>query len=155
VETLNVPYLTSGKGSTPAQGGCIMQVVDWVARNGWTDNPPCVHPLLRGVAIAVNDSVMDEQRQRLLDMIPRLINTHLPGGGQDAALVRALDQRWSAEMGELVMDFPHSTLQNWPERSERLLMAFEGLLDLYDEIVGRPKSTGQVDLSALCALQNV
>jgi len=149
---LNVPHLIQGAGRTPKDGGCIMQVVDWVARNGWTDSPPCVHPTLRALAIAVNDSVMDEQRQRLLDMIPRLINTNLPLV-EGASVLHALNDRWADEMQQLVSDFPNANSANWPVRSERLLMAFEGILDLYDELTGRPKPTGQVDLSALCALQ--
>jgi hypothetical protein len=37
-----VPWLRSGKGETPADGGCINQVIDWIDRGEWTDTPPCV-----------------------------------------------------------------------------------------------------------------
>jgi hypothetical protein len=52
-----------------------MQVVDWIDRHEWTDDPPCVHPVLQRLAIGANDSLNDEERQKLLDMAPRLMNT--------------------------------------------------------------------------------
>ena len=71
-----VPWLRSGTGRTPADGGCIMQVIDWINREEWTDNPPCVHPVIRHIAIAVNDSADDEGRQKLLDLAPRMMGTN-------------------------------------------------------------------------------
>jgi len=72
---LNVPFLRSGKGDWPADGGCIMQVIDWIHRGGWADTPDCVHPVIRGLAIGINDSVPDQERQRLLDLAPRMMGT--------------------------------------------------------------------------------
>src|SRR6516165_6729745 len=71
-----VPHLRSGVGKTPSEGGCIMQVIDWISSNSWTDNPECVHPVLRSLAIRVNDSLGDDERQKLLDLAPRLMNTN-------------------------------------------------------------------------------
>ena len=71
----NVPWLRSGTGATPADGGCIMQVVDWIHRGQWTDSPPCVHPVIQRLAIVANDSLDDEGRQKLLDLAPRMMNT--------------------------------------------------------------------------------
>jgi hypothetical protein len=70
-----VPWLRSGVGTTPADGGCIMQVIDWINREEWTDRPPCVHPVIRALAININDSADDQQRQKLLDLAPRMMNT--------------------------------------------------------------------------------
>lgn len=70
-----VPWLRSGKGSSPAEGGCILQVIDWIHRGEWTDQPPCVHPALRVLAIQANDRMDAEGRQRLLDLAPRLMGT--------------------------------------------------------------------------------
>ena len=72
---LSVPWLRSGTGSTPSDGGCIMQVIDWIDRNKWTDRPPCVHPVLAKLAIRANDSLDDKGRQKLLDLAPRLMGT--------------------------------------------------------------------------------
>ena len=71
----DVPWLRSGTGSTPVDGGCIMQVIDWIDRNKWSDSPPCVHPVLRALAIRANDTLGDGERQRLLDLAPRLMGT--------------------------------------------------------------------------------
>lgn len=71
----SVPWLRSGTGKTPADGGCIMQVIDWIDRHEWSDKPPCVHPVLRELAIGANDRLDNGQRQKLLDLAPRLINT--------------------------------------------------------------------------------
>ena len=71
----SVPYLRSGTGATPKDGGCVLQIVDWITRHQWTDEPPCVHPVLRKLAIRANDALDDPRRQALLDLIPRLMHT--------------------------------------------------------------------------------
>lgn len=72
---LVVPWFRRGAGETPADGGCILQVIDWISSGGWTDEPECVHPVLRAASIRVNDSLDDAGRQRLLDLVPRLMGT--------------------------------------------------------------------------------
>lgn len=75
MEALQVPYLRSGKGDTPADGGCLLQVIDWVDRMEWSDNPRCVNQMFHGITIAVNDGLADDKRQGLLDLAPRLMGT--------------------------------------------------------------------------------
>lgn len=75
MELLQVPYLRSGTGSTPSEGGCILQVIDWIDRMRWTDEPPCVHPIFQTIAISVNDRLDNTARQQLLDLAPRLMGT--------------------------------------------------------------------------------
>lgn len=70
-----VPWLRQGTGHKPSDGGCIMQVVDWIHSGGWTDNPECVHPVFRNMSIVANDYLTDRNRQRLLDLVPRLMGT--------------------------------------------------------------------------------
>ena len=70
-----VPFIRSGVGASPADGGCILQVVSWIHNEGWTDDPPCVHPVIRRLAIAANDKLPDGERQKLLDLIPRMMGT--------------------------------------------------------------------------------
>jgi len=70
-----VPWLRNGSGATPGDGGCVMQVIDWLSSKGWTDRPKCVHPYLRHLAIMANDALVDGERQKLVDLIPRLMNT--------------------------------------------------------------------------------
>ncbi len=83
-----VPWLRSGTGATPADGGCVMQIVDWISTGGWTDNPSCVHPVICHFAIAVNDRLDDGGRQRLLDLVPRMMDTAV--APDDEALTRRL-----------------------------------------------------------------
>lgn len=70
-----VPFIRSGVGASPADGGCILQVVSWIHNEGWTDDPPCVHPVIRRLAIVANDNLPDGERQKLLDLIPRMMGT--------------------------------------------------------------------------------
>jgi len=79
-------------GSTASQGpthGCVME---WVARfNGLpevdvSDEPDCTSRVLRAFAVAFNDGVDDETRQRLIPFIPRLVGT---AGDREADAVRA------------------------------------------------------------------
>jgi pyruvate/2-oxoglutarate dehydrogenase complex dihydrolipoamide acyltransferase (E2) component len=81
----DVPWLRSGTGATPAEGGCILQVIDWIDREGWSDQPRCVHPVLARLAVAANDGLGDHDRQRLLDLVPRLMGT---ASGDRVLLVR-------------------------------------------------------------------
>lgn len=70
-----VPFLRVGKGSDPEEGGCILQVIDWIDRGKWTDTPRCVLPQFREMAINCNDGLDDNERQGLLDLAPRLRGT--------------------------------------------------------------------------------
>ncbi len=74
-KNIGLPKLRSGTGKTPGDGGCIMQVADYLWSGGWTDNPECVHPVLRSMAIRVNDGLDDEGRQELWPLINRLMGT--------------------------------------------------------------------------------
>lgn len=76
METVNpVPWLRAGEGATPAEGGCIMQVIDWIHRGGWSDHPECVNPTIRELAICANDALNDHDRQELLNLAPRIMGT--------------------------------------------------------------------------------
>lgn len=70
-----MPQLRVGVGSSPTQGGCVIQVASYLWNGEWRDDTPCVHPVLRRAAIIVNDSVADETRQKLYPLIPRLMGT--------------------------------------------------------------------------------
>ena len=98
--------------SGPGHGDdlCVMQ---WVARFAHedessrpTDHPECTSQVLAAFAIAFNDGVDDETRQRLIPFIPRLVGT--AGDPEaDAArvwlatdwLVRTFTPRWLRKAG--------------------------------------------------------
>jgi hypothetical protein len=74
---VEMPALIHGAGVTPDQGACIMQAVAWLDSGGkeWNDAPDCVHPVLRKVAIWVNDTIGDVPRRQLWPLVPRLMGT--------------------------------------------------------------------------------
>ena len=50
-----------------------MEYASFLAGERWSDHPACTHPLLAGVARAVNDHMSDEERSGLVEMIPSVI----------------------------------------------------------------------------------
>ena len=165
---LNVPFLRQGKGYTPAEGGCIMQVIDWIHRESWTDVPPCVHPVLRGFAIEVNDAASDTQRQQLLDLAPRLMGTSGLSKEQDATLLAFISRTFFQEENDegglddfygredvwdgredvwedLGVDLSYRTGPTHDDRFRGLVT----LLDEFDRLLGR-NSVEPIDFSPAC-----
>lgn len=136
----DVPFLRNGMGRTPADGGCIMQVIDWITNNGsWTDRPKCVLPALRDISVAVNDGAYPEQRQQLLPLATRLMHTNPSDPRERVRLDMAIRAKW-AELRGLSRLY---TVESLVE-----------LLDFYDEITGRPTPTETLDFSGVCAAMN-
>lgn len=78
------PQLVLGAGDHPSEGGCLMQVTSWLWNGDWHDHPECVDKRLISFGIAVNDTVRDEDRNRLLRAVPTVMNTRwLPEGLSD------------------------------------------------------------------------
>jgi hypothetical protein len=50
-----------------------MEYASFLAGERWTDHPTCTHPLLAGVARAVNDQISDTARPKLVALIPSVI----------------------------------------------------------------------------------
>lgn len=74
-----LPALRRGAGNSPADGGCLVQVASRLADGrSWTDRADCVHPLLREVAILVNDRMPDADRDRLYPLAAELVGTAEP-----------------------------------------------------------------------------
>ena len=71
-----VPLLVRGVTSTPKDGGCLVQIANWLADpHTWTDEPVWVEPILAECATRVNDAVDDQSRHRLALLAPRLAGT--------------------------------------------------------------------------------
>jgi len=71
-----LPLLRKGTGNTPADGGCLVQLASYLNDgHSWTDATPCVHPVLRSLAIRVNDETSDENRHLLAQLAARLVGT--------------------------------------------------------------------------------
>jgi len=63
-------------------GHCAMEVVSWLAGEGFTDAPACASPVLRRYTIALNDRWDNEKRQLLTPYLPRMVGTG--NDGKDA-----------------------------------------------------------------------
>lgn len=64
--------LSRGSHYSPESGMCVMECVAYIAGEAHTDVPECADHNLGHLAIMLNDSARDEQRQRLLPLVLRL-----------------------------------------------------------------------------------
>lgn len=69
-------YLGDGKA-------CLLEAVAMFAGELKTDAPRCVSVVLRKFGIEINDAMPNDQRQRLIPFIPRMVGT--ADDGKDAA----------------------------------------------------------------------
>ncbi len=65
--------LDSGQHSKPTQGMCVMEMASLLAKEKFTDHPTCVNEVITRAAQRVNDSVSEEDRQRLKKLLPRIM----------------------------------------------------------------------------------
>ena len=70
-----IPVLSHGSHDNPKQGACVMEMVAFLAGEPHTDQPSCVLPVIRNLAINVNDFVSDDNRNRIAMLIPAFMNT--------------------------------------------------------------------------------
>ena len=77
---------------------CVMEAVDYVTWSGsrWflTDHPPCACPAVTRLAIELNDTATEEQRQRLVGYIPRIAGSR--GTFDDTGRRYRLRYEWHA-----------------------------------------------------------
>ena len=165
-----IPYLRSGTGTTPRDGGCVMQIVDWISRHAWTDQPPCVHPVLRVLAIKANDTLDDTRRQQLLDLVPRLMHTATEDRrvtvGLACHVARAVlpiyEARYpadprprqaidAAERGDTGAA-ARAADAAWAAAADTPMALLLSTLDAYDRLTGRVPPTTQPDYTAVCAV---
>jgi len=76
-DTLNLDTLklAVGKHSNRTQGVCLLEATAWFAGERNTDHPECVSAFLGAYGRALNDRLSDENRQKLVPFIPRLVGT--------------------------------------------------------------------------------
>lgn len=68
--------LRRGAHPSRADGMCTMELVAWLAGEPHSDEPRCACPVLAAFVRAVNDSVDDDDRERLLrPLAPLLVNS--------------------------------------------------------------------------------
>ena len=63
-----------GDASDP-KAACAMEMAAWLAGESWSDHPECVSPTITSFVQRLNDAWGTQDRQRLIDYIPRMIGT--------------------------------------------------------------------------------
>lgn len=71
-----LPTLAPGAHNEGDGKACVMEFVSVLAGEQWSDKPNCTLLPIAYVAQRVNDVLSDENRNRLLPLIPRLIGTN-------------------------------------------------------------------------------
>jgi len=92
--TLNLETLTLSAGCHPSpdEGACVMEAVSFVAREPWSDHPVCASAVIGAFLRSWNDSLDDDDRDRLLKpLVPRLVGTAGTPEQEDARAWMALD----------------------------------------------------------------
>ena len=100
VAALGTMTLAKGSHDSRDEGMCAMEAVAFLAGLGHTDAPECASPVMRAYTIGLNDAWPDEQRQRLVPYLPRMVGT--AGDSHDEArsylaldwLVRTYTPAW-------------------------------------------------------------
>lgn len=64
--------LSVGAHLSPEDGTCLMEAVSVAAHLPWNDAPSCTLPLLAHLARLVNDTMSEDGRQNLTDLVPEL-----------------------------------------------------------------------------------
>jgi hypothetical protein len=72
-----LPSMQLGRGrhASPGDRGCLMELASLLAGETWSDHPASVHPGLAAVARVVNDTVGEQDRARLEQLVPAMIGT--------------------------------------------------------------------------------
>jgi hypothetical protein len=69
--------LSKGSHDAPEKGMCFMEMAAWFAGEEHSDKPACVSPSLGALGIVINDTMLDEPRDRLLKpLIPQVVGTY-------------------------------------------------------------------------------
>lgn len=106
-----LPMLRRGIGRSPAEGGCLVQVASYLHDGrSWTDQTPCVHPVLRQLAIVVNDAVSDEARPLLAPLAADLVDTGPGPQGVDGKVISARLAVWAARQVDHLLRDKHRSV---------------------------------------------
>jgi hypothetical protein len=70
-----LPVLEAGSHPEGSGKGCAMEIASWLAAEQHSDRPQCVHPGIAEMARVVNDSLPDEDRQKMWPLIIRCLGT--------------------------------------------------------------------------------
>jgi len=77
-EDLTVFNLKQGGHDDPESGLCAMEAVAWLEGLEHTDAPACTCPVIAAFVRNMNDRLPDNERQKLVAYLPRLVDTVAP-----------------------------------------------------------------------------
>ena len=72
---LDTLVLESGGHSDTKDAFCVMEAVAYFNHEPWSDHPECASPVITAFLVHWNDSLNDEDRQRLKRFIPMVVGT--------------------------------------------------------------------------------
>jgi len=87
---LDTLQLGKGSHSNPEQGLCLLEAAAYFAGERHSDRPQCVSPVLAAVGRRLNDLLPYDKRQRLVPLVPQLVNTR-GDGLDDTRRIMAVD----------------------------------------------------------------
>ena len=92
-DRINQPItLTPGQHAPGSGDMCLLEAVAWIAGEPWSDHPTCVDPVLAAFGRSWNDSLSDDDRDRLLlPFLPRFVGTRSTADVQDRRAFMAAD----------------------------------------------------------------
>ncbi|MBT8161046.1 MULTISPECIES: hypothetical protein [Arthrobacter] len=131
--------LAKGSHVREEQGACVMEYVSMVAGEAFSDRPKCTEPVVFGYAWRANDNMTDDGRQRLLELVPRLLSASplnpIPEVGAtitEMAFWRTRQFELEERLREAWVDklFPYTPI---PEDDARF-NALNAVLDEYDKL---------------------
>lgn len=112
-------FLSKGAHTRALDGRCAMEWVAYLAGEEHSDKPGCVSPVLTRFCIALNDRLLDAERQKLRPYLARTIGTR--GDGRDperlelcrtwirrTSLPRVLDAAGLTSRAERIRSLPGS-----------------------------------------------
>ncbi len=150
-----VPMLIKGKGAKPEDGGCLVQIANWLADpTTWTDEPLCVDDTLARWAIYVNDVADQHHRRQLALLAPRLAGTKLDPKAEEAvklllhkrrdenpipraAMTGAIVWKKSAKVDNFTVEGLIDLRQLVAAQQDSLYGWLEDMIDYFDSLVGR------------------
>jgi len=113
---LDTLQLGSGSHNNRDEGCCLLEAVAWWADEPHSDHPRCVCPQLAAFGRRLNDVLGDEQRQRLVPLIPQMVGT---AGDGLAAKRRFMAADWSTRVA-VPMWMDAAGRPEWAERFRAL-----------------------------------
>ena len=105
--------LARGAHKARDSGVCLMEAVAWFADEPHSDSPKCVDVVLASFGRRLNDLLLDNERQALVDLIPRL-------AGTDGSADLSNRRRWKLIDGVIRTVLPVVFAPEWPAHAEAM-----------------------------------